>query len=565
MDNQTSEQSAVALAELAAASLFGHGSVLSGVGAKHEALPSVRNHAALMEDHTFFVTPSGMADIEVMDYQANLRRLGLTLTRQVVSFADIQTIYHGTSPSEKNLEVREKETEEQDFSLTMLEEAAKLHASDIHIVIRAKLAVIKYRIMGDLEIKFKIRADRGRTIIRTIFNSLCDVTGTNYDEFKNQSARLASQYCAPFGLYEARIATGPTDKGVGMFIRLHYDHGSDPRSLEELGYTSEQTRQIERITERTSGIVLISGPTGSGKTTTLQNHLRRMFIDAGGKRNLLTIEDPVELPIEGSVQVVVRQGNGTRADDELKWTEAIESAMRWDPDWILIGELRLLATMHAAVTCAQTNHLTFGTLHASNAVACLDRLRDTGISLTSLREYGLFVGFGNQSIVATVCPHCSRPFEEAKSELSDGLREKVEQLCTPGTVRLRGEGCDRCYKGASGRTVCAELVEPTATFFDVYAKSGSTAARRYWIDEMDGFTKCQHMISKINAGQVDPRDAERMVLPLDEDVVFFSQNITHSLGESKRQRTGNRGTSVSRIGRSARKLSRRVGVVEQAR
>src|SRR5690606_12171361 len=176
-------------------------------------------------------------------------------------------------------------------------------------------------------------------------------------------------------------------------------------------------------------------------------------------RKVITLEDPPEIRIPGTVQkAVLRKGLDRQAEGEA-WIAGFDTLMRWNPDWIVAGELRLRETMDAALKSALTNHLTWGMLHASTATLVPTRLQEAGIEMGYLSDPEIFRLFANQSLVPQVCPHCSIPYAKGQGTLSQGLRERIEAHCTPDTVRLRGPGCDNCYRGAlRDRTICAEVL-----------------------------------------------------------------------------------------------------------
>ena len=310
-----------------------------------------------------------------------------------------------------------------------------------------------------------------------------------------------------------------------MAVRLHDEHGK-LRTLQELGYSARHENQIQEMGMLPAGLILFSGPTGSGKTTAMANFLELRMQQEAYSRNLITVEDPPELPITGAVRKAVSRRNGSSAVEDNAWAESIDSIMRWDPDWILIGEMRRPPAMKAGLKAALTNHLVYSSIHASDANACQDRLREGGIELSYLTDPNVYVGFINQSLVSANCTKCSVPFLGNENKLGQQLRERVMSHCDPAGVMLRGDGCAHCrHKGIAGRTVVAEVIRSNKQFMSAYAAGGSRAAREYWYHHMDGQTKYQHMIDKLNIGLIDPVEAERLVGPIDHDLVSLGERM----------------------------------------
>jgi len=410
----------------------------------------------------------------------------------------------------------------------MISEAARLGASDIHFLPDVDKTYVKYRINGIPEARFTLDRAVAEDLVSTLYTSMCEKPD-NYEPSRKQNARLMERYARQSGLFVCRVATGPAARGRKLVIRLYPDTGDTPKSMEELGYLPEQCTQIRQFSRKTSGIVLVTGTTGSGKSTTLNHYLKQALLHAEGELIIATAEDPVEQPIR---VVTKRDGNdvvyvavqepiipaGTSEEEiEAAWVDAIDHMLRSDPDSILIGEIRGKASVRSAIRAALTGHPTLATLHVKDAMSSFDRLEDSGVPRNLLTDPTLFIGIINQALVPILCQHCSAPFFDVEDRLEVGLRDRVRRFCDVSGVRVRGPGCPSCRRGLVGRTVCAEVVSPNPALMSVYRKQGTFAAQKYWVQKMGGITQCAHLIRLIEAGRVDPDLGELMVRPLDSD------------------------------------------------
>jgi type II secretory ATPase GspE/PulE/Tfp pilus assembly ATPase PilB-like protein len=238
---------------------------------------------------------------------------------------------------------------------------------------------------------------------------------------------------------DLRVSTIPTNHGESVVMRI-LDKGSLSLGLPTLGFLSDDQETMESLIKLPDGIILVTGPTGSGKTTTLYGCLN--YINTPDKK-LITVEDPVEYQLAGINQVQVN------ADIGMTFPAALRSMLRQAPNIIMIGEIRDLETANIAINASLTGHLVFSTLHTNDAPAAVARLVDIGVQpfLVSSATRAILA----QRLVRKICQNCKQPYEMSESELA-ALGLDSAQL-SEATV-MKGAGCDACkglgYKGRAG-------------------------------------------------------------------------------------------------------------------
>ena len=308
-------------------------------------------------------------------------------------------------------------------------------ASDIHIEPRRDIAHVRFRIDGVLNNVYEFPAQVGVAV-----TSRLKILGRlNVAEKRRpQDGRIKTK--TPQGVeVELRLSTLPTAFGEKMVMRI-FDPDVLLRSFEELGIASEDYRRWQGMIERPNGIVLVTGPTGSGKTTTLYSSLKKL---ATSKVNVCTIEDPIEMIEERFNQMQVQH------NIDLDFASGVRSLMRQDPDIIMIGEIRDLETAEMAIQAALTGHLVLSTLHTNDAPTAVTRLLELGVPAYLIKATVL--GVMAQRLVRTLCPHCKETDvvdDEAWQQLT--LPWKV---ATPKQV-FKPVGCLECrntgYLGRQG-------------------------------------------------------------------------------------------------------------------
>lgn len=320
---------------------------------------------------------------------------------------------------------------------SLIAKAAASGASDIHIEPGENNACVRMRIDGVL---YK-EAEMNKTLMQAVVSRVKVLAGMDIAE-----KRLPQDGSIKLELdrrnIDLRISSLPTILGEKIVIRI-LDREKFALNLDELNFTPENLALYRRLYNYGSGIVLLTGPTGSGKTTTLYATLAELN---SSERNIVTIEDPVEYRINGISQVAVNEKAG------LTFASGLRSILRQDPDIIMLGEIRSLDTAATAIRAALTGHLVFSTLHTNNAAGAAVRLVDMGIEpflvASALR------GVVAQRLVRRICPHCKTAYA-ANAEEKAYLNIKSGD----GLTLYKGSGCEKCRgTGYLGRMALQEVM-----------------------------------------------------------------------------------------------------------
>ena len=321
-------------------------------------------------------------------------------------------------------------------------------ASDIHLEPRRDQGVIRFRIDGVLHPVYQVPPGVMNAITaRVKLLGRMDVV----EKRRPQDGRIKTRN--PRGdEIEMRLSTLPTAFGEKLVMRI-FDPDTAVKDLSALGFTTHDAGRWEQLVSRPHGIILVTGPTGSGKTTTLYSTLRRVATE---EVNVSTIEDPIE-KIDPAL-------NQTQVQPQLDFSfaEGVRALMRQDPDIIMIGEIRDLETAEMAVQAALTGHLVFSTLHTNDAPSALTRLMELGVPAYLLNA--TILGVLAQRLVRTLCPHCKQPDDGASTEL---LAEAVKPWkINSGNWRpYKPVGCVDCrMTGFRGRMGIYELLSVTEAF-----------------------------------------------------------------------------------------------------
>jgi len=322
--------------------------------------------------------------------------------------------------------------------------ALQLRASDIHVHPYESKIQIRYRIDGILYDTLSLN----RNVLPLIISRIKVMAGMDIAERRlpqdgRCSVRLGQREV------DLRISTVPTSYGERSVLRL-LDKSTGLFGLDELGLYEDDLKRLDVLLHRSHGVIFVTGPTGSGKSTTLYACLNRIN---SSEKNVLTIEDPIEYQLEGISQIQVASKKG------MTFATSLRHVLRQDPDVIMVGEVRDIETARMAIQSSLTGHLVFSTLHTNDSAGAVTRLIDLGLEpyLVSSSLIAVIA----QRLVRKVCPDCRKKYQPALHELRElGLGNGQAAGSTYGSVEFFvGTGCDKCFQtGYRGRTGIYEMM-----------------------------------------------------------------------------------------------------------
>lgn len=381
----------------------------------------------------------------------------------------------------------------------ILLDAKRLRASDVHIEPgKGKVPTsVRMRIDGVCQEIIQIPASHSKAAVSRIkIMSRLDIAEKRIPQDGKFAVRLQG---SPL---EVRVATIPTVNGEGVVMRLL--QSGEPVAFEQLNFSERNKKGIQKLLEHPHGILLVVGPTGSGKTTTLHALLATLNTP---ERKIWTAEDPVEITQPGLQQVQVQPKTG------FTFAAALRAFLRADPDVILIGEMRDQETAHSAVEASLTGHLVLSTLHTNSAPETITRLLDLGIDPVSFSD--ALLGVLAQRLVRTLCQSCRKPYLASQEEIMFLKRrygDKAKELKLSDKVKLfKAEGCDECnHTGYRGRTGIHELLVSTQDMREKIYEGATVGAIRSQA-EADGMRSLlQDGILKVLKGDVDFEQLRRV-------------------------------------------------------
>jgi len=372
----------------------------------------------------------------------------------------------------------------------ILTDAVKKGASDIHFEPEEYYIRIRYRIDGVLQqIRLLHKSFWSALVVRLKVMSNLDLT----DQRMPQDGRM--DLLVHGREIDFRVSSLPGSHGENFVLRiLDRDKGIIP--LDDLGLDPHSLRELRLMMSRPTGILLVTGPTGSGKTTTLYSMLNEVN-DEGV--NIMTLEDPVEYPMNRIRQTAINEEIG------MTFAAGIRSLMRQDPDIILIGEIRDGETAEMALRAAMTGHQVFATLHTNSAIGAIPRLLDIGISPSILS--GNIIGIMAQRLTRRLCPHCREPYEpDAFEKKLVGFNDN-EQV-----VLYKAKGCDLCGGvGFNGRLAVLETLRFNEELDDMLLGQASQHAMLEKALEQ-GYTSMLHnALRRVRAGETTLEEISRIV------------------------------------------------------
>ena len=384
----------------------------------------------------------------------------------------------GREERRADLEVRSEHTKLAD---RILKAGIDANASDIHITpTRAGATKVEFRIDGKIRDSGITMSHEDSLVITNIYKRNAKLEVTNlvgqdgHFPFLGRDFRLSTQ---PYG------GDNESNKVVLRIIGA-----SDTiKTLSELSFSDSEIASMKRLIHKPSGIVLVCGPTGEGKSTTLYSCLQELFNTTNGV--IVTVEDPIEKFIAGIAQTQVRYAENERAS--LTFSKALRSMLRQDPDVIMVGEIRDKETATVAVQASQTGHLILSTLHVRNSISVFRRLSDMGANVSGFAEQ--IVGITSQRLVTMNCPHCRKKIVSPYNNLLrkqdiKGLEYGRDDEGHEGFLTYASTGCEHCdYTGYEGRIPLLEVIAFDNYLRDYFGEYHGLVDIERYLRETQGF------------------------------------------------------------------------------
>ena len=381
---------------------------------------------------------------------------------------------------------------------SVFDDAAQVRASDIHIEPQDGRLAIRFRIDGVLHLQTEADIKVATPLaLRLKLMADLDISEKRLPQDGRFAVKVRNQRI------DVRISTMPTQYGESVVMRLLSQVGMNLR-LDAIGMPPRIVERFRAIVQRPNGLVLVTGPTGSGKTTTLYSALSELN---SVEKKLITVEDPVEYRLPGINQVQVND------KIDLSFARVLRSALRQDPDIVLVGEMRDQETAQIGLRAAMTGHLVLSTLHTNSAASTPLRLMDMGVPRYMVG--GSLQAVLAQRLVRVICESCTTPYKPTPAELSWVLQELGERAVS--TQFFHGKGCSHCNgTGYRGRTGVYELLEMTRAVTEAANHPDPSHFLKVAHAEMEGETLRRHGVSLAVQGRTTISEAMRISNQLDD-------------------------------------------------
>lgn len=378
----------------------------------------------------------------------------------------------------------------------IIEHAFLTGASDIHLDPQEKYLRVRLRLDGVLQTVYSLP----RTIYNETISRVKVLSNLRTDQHQIAQDGRFSYVMDGSAHLDIRVSIIPTYFGENVIMRLLNDT-NDKFTLDNLGYQLSEINKIKKALRRPHGMILVTGPTGSGKTTTLYTCLKLLNND---DISIITIEDPIEYAIAGITQIQTNSKHG------LTFATGLRSILRQDPDLIMVGEIRDTETANIAVNSALTGHLLFSTLHTNDAVSTLPRLSDIGVEPYLIAStVNLII---SQRLLRQNCKYCS-----VKKNITDTERSSLtdvfpDHILSDLVDQKVGSGCDKCNNtGFNGRLSINEVLEIDESIRESIIKKESNAKLKY-LAEANGMTPMiENGITKVRSGDTTVKEVLRVI------------------------------------------------------
>lgn len=458
----------------------------------------------------------------------------LDITQKLKSHKILKTITHTSERSliqlvyselDESSLIDNEEKEGLELAITeLLKKAKSAGVSDVHIEARSGVgAKVRWRNNGMMEDVQDWTFDYASRFCHVLYGVVAEEKDIVFNPDKNQSAKVKRSFTSDDNSemvhLECRLQVMPASpKGFDVVLRLLPTDVASAKSvsLEALGYNDKHVADINLAMARPTGVIIIAGTTGSGKSTSLSNMLSGKIESHFGALKVITVEDPVEVAIPGATQSpVIRTKTSV---DKNPFVDSVRSSLRADPDIIMVGEIRDEDTSELLTHVVQSGHQVLTTLHSPSAIGIVPRLHSLKVGRDILGSEDFLSALVYQKLVPTLCEKCAIPIQQYSSSGKKGiafeaLKQRIGNVLSVenSKIHIRNhKGCDNCKKGVSGRTVLAEVIVPDEKMKELFFEGRDSEALRYW-KSIGGKPIICHGIDKVVKALVCPFDMEHAV------------------------------------------------------
>lgn len=389
----------------------------------------------------------------------------------------------------------------------ILVDSTKRGASDIHFDPQEDSIKTRIRIDGELMDYTEIPS----TIAKNLITRVKIISGMNITESRLPQDGAIKATIEDVDL-DLRVSALPTNKGEKIVIRI-LDYSLSLAGLESLGFNQENYKKVLKMISNPNGIVLVTGATGTGKSTTVYSILQRLNKES---TNIISVEDPIEMDIEGVNQIQ------TNSEIGLNFATVLRSILRQDPNIIMIGEIRDTETAKIAVRASITGHLVLSTIHTNDSLSTIERLLDMDVERYLLAS--ALTGIISQKLARKLCPHCKklRPTNDyEKNIIKKVIGKEVDQLYS-------AVGCDECKNGYNGRVAIHEVLLINQDIKDAISSNVKKDKLRHLVYNSDVISLLQDGINKVLEGLTTLEDLLK-IIELDDDSKTSSTGLEHAM------------------------------------
>lgn len=519
--------------------LFASGKCITITNGAFPVKEDTRSLLALFDNGRFLVSAEHKFDGRVLSFEVLARKKKLQVNKaEYVPSNLIKAIYERAAADEPEIPADElgsaadlDQLQMQKDYVEVLTKAAAVKVSDVHVVVGSHKTEIFFRQNGMMRVVMENTKEWGEAFVRAAFAS-SDISDANYAQNEYQAAQKigdaplrgsGGKLRLPRLVLGVRLQFNPIAFGTRYLVMrlLYADEDPDNAGdLMALGYTKREADMFYRLRAVPIGIIIVAGPTGSGKSTTLQRNMISLLQERNYELNLITVEDPPEYPIPGARQMPVTNAN-TEALKEQEFTKALAASLRSDPDMLMIGEIRTLSSAQLAFKGALSGHGVWSTLHANSSPAVIMRFRDMGVETFKLIDPEIMKGMVSQRLFRRVCPYCRVPVSQNPDHPTVQRLRKAYGDFGMEQAYLRGPGCSECGgNGCKGRCVVGEILLPDATFLNLLVNGETKKAIDYWTGDLGGRTMKDCAIERMLNGLIDAEEVERWCGLLDERPIY---------------------------------------------